>query len=185
LSVLTISKSCLSFSAVRWLAKVVSKAASREVTTILCVTGEKGYATDNKRLHIADGVGIADGTYKILKNTEQEVTLETCDITPPLYNTVIPEPDELSEPLKVTPCFGSHGIQAGVIVLAFARSSPPEVNVDLDCLLDALDIGKPTSGTFYFRWTLTGSHRILVIDYASSYGARRAVLSVLSEVYSC
>jgi hypothetical protein len=158
------------------LAKVVHKDANREVMTVICVMDKKGYATDGKRLHIADGINISDGVYRVLKNTMQEVTLETCSITPPLFNSVIPTSDKLSEPITVASCFGSKSIQAGVIVLAFARSSPSEVQVDLDYLLDALDLGKPISDTFYFRWTTDGS-RILVIDYISSRVVRRAVIS--------
>jgi hypothetical protein len=176
LSEVTIRKDNAAFPTVRWLAQAVSKDASREILTVITVIGGKGYATDGHRMHIADLTGIEEGIYGIHKNTRQEITLETCGVTPPLYDSIIPKPGKLSKPLKVVLDDYGKGARAGNIVLAFARGSPAGVKVDLDFLLEALDIGDASPDSVEFRWTTAGAYRIIVVEYKTLYGKRKAVI---------
>jgi hypothetical protein len=176
LSLLTIRKSDADFSAVRWLVKAVDKGI--EPLSVITVKDKKGYTTDGKRMHIAEGIGIKDGVYRVMKNTGREVELEKCLIKPPLYDKVIPESGRLSEPLEITSEWcRDKDVREGNIVLRFARGSPAEVKVNLAHLLEALDIKVACADAFYFQWLKEGAYRTLVVSYKFLHGLRKAVLA--------
>jgi hypothetical protein len=180
MAILTIGKSHPAFYTVHWLAKAVYKGTDREQLSVITVKDGKGYATDGKRMHIAEGIDLKEGVYKIHRNTKQEIVLETCDVTPPLYDRVIPESDRLSELLRIATDISFGGIQEGAVVFALARSSPSEVQVHLGYLLDALDIEESHANEFCVQWSTKGDWRTLVIAYKSLYGLRKAVVAGVS-----
>jgi hypothetical protein len=131
-------------------------------------------------MHVVKDVGIENGVYKVLKDTKQEVLLETCALKPPNYLAVIPELSCLTEPLKVQVSVTDLSRNQAAVVMALARGFPAGFTVALDALLGALDIKKFDSNEFYFRWTTDARKVVLVVDYMECGVVRKAVIAGIS-----
>jgi hypothetical protein len=163
------------FTELGWLAKAMGKDIDRPVYTVISVIGGKGYATDGRRMHIVEKVGIADGVYKITRNTRQVIELEPADIKPPDYKRVIPKPREVSQPVEIAADGYESGVKEGSVVMALARACTLPCCFNLTYLLGALDIEDSGVGAFTFRWK-DGTCGPLVVEYRSTCSRRKALV---------
>jgi hypothetical protein len=179
---LTVNKSSANFNAVRWLTNAIYKGKDdKERLKMVAVINGCGYATDGRRMHVVEDVGIENGAYKVLKDTKQEIVFETCTLATPNYPAVIPKPDVLSEPLKVQAYVSGESGNKYAALAALARGSPAEYVFAIDDLLGALDITKFGNDEFEFQWTTRERRNVLVVKYTVLGLARKAVIAELTS----
>jgi hypothetical protein len=179
------------FMKLRWLAKALERGKDAQQNdaqawrTVIAVRGGKGYASDGKRMHIVEHIGIDDGTYYVTKSNVGAVTLAPADARVPNYEALLSGFNALSEPVTVAVVGDTPGAMEGCLIMSFAKAFPLPHIFDLDYLRDALDIEESRADTYTFRWQAKRSAATLVVEYETAshpfYGPRKAVVVSLTH----
>jgi hypothetical protein len=174
------------FMELSWLAKAVGKDVARPPLMVISVIDGKGYASDGFRIHVTENAGIADGVYKIVRQTRRKfIELVPADVRPPNYIEKIPEQKVLSRPVTLSALPQSYlplGAREGRMVMRFARICCPEHTFNLSYFLDALDMGgAKVQEEYTFSWK-EGNYAALWVEYTSGRSRRSAlVMSLCAE----
>jgi len=118
----------------RWLIQVRSKDSLRHILQYVHIRADKAEATDGIRLHQSTHeqlVGLPDGVYKVLLNTEGKVIIELNKEetgTFPNCDAVIPDKDDLKGSFKATTGNAKYNNTVSKIIYRLGKGGGPPID---------------------------------------------------------